>query len=239
MKREKLLLVLLVVVAVVIFVDPVYAGPGGVIAKGLFKTWYGKLLMFVLALILLPLIIYMKTREFFAVRKNKKELLELSRINNDFSWTNVHKQVKNVFERVYLAWANENMEEVAEYVTPWYWRNQQLIYLDQWKENNQKNICKLKKVENIKPLYLEISNNEKLDGSKIAFSITAEVEDYLIDRTTRKVVYGKPGFDSEEKIWVMEYNAGNWVLDNIEDGAMSLAFARTPNYIPSGLIQAK
>lgn len=235
MKKNQIVLILLVVIAVFIFVDPVYAGPGGAIAKGLFKTWYGKLLLIVLMIIFLPLIIYAKTREYFAVRKNKKQLANLSRINRDFNWLDLEKNTKNVIQRVYEAWSKEDMERVSEYVSPWYWRNQQLVYLDQWKENDQQNICKLARVESIKPLYLEISDNENLEGSKIAFGIMLEVEDYLVNRTTQEVVQGRKGFDSEEKVWIMEYTEGKWLLDDIREGSYTLAFAKLPNVIPSQL----
>lgn len=235
MKRNHIVLILLVVIVIFVFVDPVYAGPGGAIAKGLFKTWYGKLLLLILGIILLPVIIYVRTREYFAVRKNKKQLAQLATINRTFNWLDLEKNTRNIIQRVYEAWSKEDMERVSEYVSPWYWRNQQLVFLDQWKENNQQNICKLARIENIKPLYLEISSEENLEGSKIAFSITVEVEDYLVDRTTQQVVEGRKGFGSEEKVWILEYTEGNWLLDDIREGSLSLAFAKLPNVIPAQL----
>ena len=106
-------------------------------------------------------------------------------------WLNLEKNVSNVFSRVYLAWNKEDMKEVSSYVNHWYWQNQQLIHLDRWKSENLKNVCKLESISNIKPLYLEISDEENFEGSKIAFSITGSIEDYLINRDTHKVVQGK------------------------------------------------
>ena len=46
------------------------------------------------------------------------------------------------------------------------------------------------------------------------------------------------GMDEEEKIWVMEYTNGQWVLDDIQDGQLSLAFAKTKNIIPANIAPA-
>ena len=81
-------------------------------------------------------------------------------------------------------------------------------------------------------MYLEISEEENYEGSKIAFSITANIEDYLVNRDTREVVYGKKGYNDEEKIWIMEYTEGKWLLDDIREGEFSLAFAKLPNVVP-------
>ncbi|MCK8479714.1 hypothetical protein [Psychroserpens algicola] len=233
--KQKQLLFTIILIVILFYADPVYAGPGGTVAKAFFKTWWGKTILALLTIIFLPLIIYMKTVEFFAVRKAKKELFKIGMINKDFSWLNLEKNVNNVFTRVYQAWNKEDMKEVSEYVNHWYWQNQQSVHLDQWKSENLKNVCRLESIKKIKPLYLEISDDENFEGSKIAFSITANVEDYLIDRDTKRPVKGKRGFNDEEKIWIMEYTEGKWLLDDIRDGDLSLQFAKLKNIIPEDL----
>ncbi len=233
MKINKLTLIITLVFVLFLFIDPVYAGPGGTVAKALFKTWWGKLLMSVLVIIFLPVIFYVRVIEFIAVRKAKKQLAKLALKNKDFSWLNIQKNVSNVFSRVYLAWGNENMKDVSEYVNHWYWQNQQLVHLDRWKKENLLNVCKLQSISSIKPMYLEISDEENFEGSKIAFEITANIEDYLIKRDTRKVVQGKKGFSDESKIWIMEYTNGKWLLDDIRDDEFSLSFAKMENVVPS------
>lgn len=238
MKSNTRILLIFAFIVLCFTLDPEWAlaGPGGTIAKGLFKTWYGKLLMVVLTIVLLPLIIYINMKEFFVTRKNKKILNQLGVINRDFTWLTLNKSVKNAFQRVYLAWNREDMQEVSELVSSWYWQNQQIVHLDEWKRRNLKNECRLKSVGSIKPLHLDITDEPNLEGSRIAFSITASVEDYLIHRETKKVVEGKRGFGDEEKIWIMEYANGQWKLDDIQEGSMSLAFARTENSIPEHIL---
>ncbi|MEP1487650.1 MAG: hypothetical protein ABJK28_04420 [Algibacter sp.] len=232
MKQHRLTIFLTIVFILFLFIDPVYAGPGGTVVKAIFKTWWGKVLISALCIILLPLFFYIRTVEFLAVRKAKKQLAKLGLINKDFSWLNIEKNVSNVFSRVYLAWGNENMKEVSEYVNHWYWQNQQLVHLDRWKKENLLNICKLESISSIKPLYLEISDNGKFEGSKIAFIITANIKDYLINRDSKKVVEGKNTYDDETKIWIMEYTEGKWLLDDIRNDEFSLSFAKMENVVP-------
>lgn len=233
MKISKLTVFITLIVILLLFIEPAYAGPGGTVAKALFKTWWGKTLMTLIVIILFPLFFYIKIIEFKAVRKTKKQLTKLGLKNKDFSWLNIEKNVSNIFNRVYLAWDKEDMKEVSEYVNHWYWQNQQLVHLDRWKKENLKNICKLESISSIKPLYLEVSDEENFNGSKIAFSITANIKDYLINRSTQKVVQGKKGYGDETKIWIMEYTEGKWLLDDIRNDEFSLSFAKMENIVPS------
>lgn len=233
--QKRNVLVVLVIVFLFVFIDPVYAGPGGAVAKAFFKTWWGKLLMIVLVIIFFPLIIYVYLREYFAVKKCKKELEKLQQINDDFRWSKLEKTVKQIFERVYHAWSKEDMSSVSNYVSHWYWQNQQLVYLDKWKSENLKNICDLQKVGKIRPLHLEIINRENLEGSRITFAIKGRIKDYLVDRKTHKIKQGKSGYEDEEKIWVFEYVDGKWLLDDIRDSELTLAFAKLENIIPADL----
>ena len=235
MKRSNYFLLVLILALVLFDIDPIYAGPGGTVVKAIFKTWWGKVLVSLIAIILLPLTIYVYLREFFAVKKCKKELLKLSKINKDFSWLTLDKNVRNIFTRVYIAWNKEDLKEASSYISHWYWQNQQLVHLNEWKQENLKNVCKVDGIKSVKPLYLEIAENENLEGSRIAFSITANIMDYLLDKGTQKVVRGSRKYDEEVKIWVMVYTQGKWVLDDIQDGELSLSFAKTKNIIPENL----
>tara|TARA_R110000765_G_scaffold28415_3_gene68535 strand:+ start:2048 stop:2767 length:720 start_codon:yes stop_codon:yes gene_type:complete len=236
MRKSHFIILVLVITLVLFDIDPMFAGPGGTVVKAIFKTWWGKVLMSIIGIILLPLIIYVYFREFLAIKKCKKELLVLGKKNRDFSWLNLDKNVRNIFSRVYIAWNNQDLKEASSYISHWYWQNQQLVHLDEWKKENLVNVCKVDGIKSVKPLYLEITDDANLEGSRIAFLITANIMDYLKNKDTNKIVQGSSKFDDEEKIWVMEYTDGNWVLDDIQDGQLSLAFAKTKNVIPTNLV---
>lgn len=235
--RKSHFIILVLVIALVLFdIDPMYAGPGGTVVKAIFKTWWGKILMSIIGIILLPLTIYVYFREYIAINKCKKELLILGKRNRDFAWLNLDKNVRHIFSRVYIAWNNQDLKEASSYISHWYWQNQQLVHLDEWKKENLKNVCKVDGIKSVKPLYLEITDDENLEGSRVAFLITANIMDYLKNKDTNKIVQGSNKFDDEEKIWIMEYTDGNWVLDDIQDGQLSLAFAKIKNVIPTNLV---
>lgn len=235
MKFDKTKLIWLVVIVTLFCIDPIYAGPGGFIAKGLFKSFWGKILLTILVLIFLPLILYVRIVEFIKVRKNKKILQKLSIKKKDFNWLNLEKEFSNIVRRVYIAWAKEDMGEVREYVNHWYWQNQQTVFIEQWKRENLKNVSRLKTLEKIRPLYLELTDDESFDGTRIAVSVDVEAEDYLKDLETGKIVQGKTGFQDLDYVWIFEYSDGKWLLDEIREGTMSLQFAKLENSIPDSL----
>ena len=215
-----------------LFFEPSFAGPGGAVAKAFFKTRWGKVILGILFVIFFPFIAYNAIVEFKEVKRNKKILKEISLKNRDFSWLNLEKNFSNIITRVYDAWGKGDMSLVQNYVNSWYWQNQQLVHLDKWEDENLKNICKLKNVSKIKPLYLELSEEENFEGSKIVIMFSGDIEDYLIDRDSKKVVEGKKGFNNESHIWTMELTEGKWLLDNIHDDSCSLYFLKMENVIP-------
>ena len=229
-KKEWLLL--LTVVILLFTIDPVYAGPGGTVAKAFFKTWWGKLILVVLTIVFLPLIVYMRLIEYRKARKVKKILAQLSLKHREFHWLQLHKEFSNIIKRVYIAWAEEDLSAVKNYVNHWYWQNQQAVHLDQWKKEHLKNVSRLKEITKINPLYLELTNEPGFEGSRIAVAITVVAEDYLLSLETQKVVEGKKGYDDLNYIWFFEYTEGKWLLDDIQDGTMSLQIAKMPNHVP-------
>ena len=235
MRIDKTKIFWLIVIITLFSIDPIFAGPGGYIAKGLFKTFWGKLLLLAIVIILLPLIFYIKIVEFLKVRKNKKILQKLSVKKKEFNWLVLEKEFSNIIRRVYIAWAKEDMSEVKEYVNNWYWRNQQIVFIEQWKSENLKNVSRLKVLEKIRPMYLELTEYEDFEGTRIAVAIDVEAEDYLKDRDTGKIVQGKSGFQELSYVWIFEYTEGKWLLDEIREGAYSFQFAKLDNSIPEEL----
>ncbi|MGY6650332.1 hypothetical protein [Wenyingzhuangia sp. IMCC45574] len=238
MKKNQIYLTLFLVFFLsLIFIEDSFAGPGGTITKALFKTWWGKLLMLALTILIAPVIIYHYIVQTIKVKKTKKALIALGTKNKDFSWLNMEKNIKNIFTRTYEAWSNGDMAEVQNYVNHWYWKNQQMVVLDKWEKQNLKNICNLDKVKSIKPLYVEISEEEKLEGSKVAILVSASIEDYLIDKATGKAVEGGKGYIDEEHIWIFEYDNGKWLLDNIASEDYTFTYIKMENIIPEYLIK--
>jgi hypothetical protein len=109
------------------------------------------------------------------------------------------------------------MIRAFEYLTDWYWQNQQLVHLDRWHQEGLRNVCEVKKVRAVRPL-LFIHRNDDVahEGSVLVVSITANMKDYLVQRETDKVVEGDPKFKDHETIWSFTLAEGQWRVSNIE-----------------------
>lgn len=218
-----------------------FAAPGGKIAvkmfSGLFKGVFGKILLAIVIIVCLPLIpyiIYVYLKESLASRRTFKDLQRLSQVSDKFDWLQVKERVTECFHKVHSAWRKEDMQEAAGWMTNWYWQNQQLAYLDQWEKDGLVNHCRVKSIVNIKPLFLRYRNNGGVfDGSRLVVSITANMEDYLVERNTGNIVQGEKGYNNVEAIWTFIIEDGNWIVANIEESHMALAYAKLANEVPA------
>ena len=90
MKKKHIQLVtILLVITLLLYIEPAYAGPGGTITKALFKTWWGKLLITIISIILLPVLLYCNIVIALKVRKTKKILTQIglkNRAKVPWSW---------------------------------------------------------------------------------------------------------------------------------------------------------
>ena len=236
MKRN-IILVLIVFVIIIFSNEPIYAAAGGSIAKAITKSFWGKLLFFLIFLIFLPLIIWGYLKEYFAVKKTMSDLRTLAVSNRVFDWLSLKMRATEVFTRVQTAWDKNNIEEVSDWMDDWYWQNQKYIHLENWENKGQQNIVNVKKIQDIKPLYVQYSNEPNAEGSRVILSITAEMQDYLIRLSDKMVIEGDKEFKVVESIWTFVYKEGNWVVQNIEEGSSSFAYAKMENIISTAPVK--
>jgi hypothetical protein len=238
MKRTFFWLTLLLVAVVLLAgAEPAWAAPGGKIALGLFKSTWGKVLLGLLTIIFLPLVLYVAVKEHMAERKTLKHLRALAAVDPRFEWLNLKDRITDCFHRVHAAWRAEDMAEAAEWMTSWYWQNQQLAFLNQWARDGLVNHCRVKSVGSIRPLFVGYEANEECPGenSRVVVSITANMEDYLAERATGKIVEGSEGYADTEFVWTFVLKNGRWVVANIEEGSMALTYAEMRAEIPETL----
>ncbi|HDN26136.1 MAG TPA: Tim44 domain-containing protein [Thioploca sp.] len=231
---QTLTIVSAILLIVVTVMEPAFAGPGGKIASAMFQTFWGKVLLVFLTILFLPLILYTLLREYLAHRRTLKDLRKLTKVNKQFDWLTVRDRITDCFYRVHAAWHKEDMAEASEWMTDWYWKNQQLVYLDQWAKDGLINHCRVKNITDIKPLFLAYRGNEQnAEGSIIVVSITANMEDYLAKRDTGKVVEGKKGYQEVETVWTFVLEKDQWIVANIEEDSLSLTYAQLANELPA------
>jgi hypothetical protein len=200
-----------------VFIQPAYGGPGGQIAKVLANTFWGKMVLSLLSLILLPVGIYMYIKQKLAERRAYKDLRFMAQYDPNFEWLWAKQRILDCFYRVHSAWKEEDVSGSCEYLTDWYWQNQQLVHLDRWHREGLRNVCDIKKILSIRPL-LFIHRNDDVahEGSLLVVSITAKMKDYLIQRETNKLFEGDPKFKNYESIWSFTLTEGQWRVSNIE-----------------------
>ena len=229
-------LVLAVAAMLVLGPDPVLAGPGGKIASGFVKTFWGKVVLGALVILLLPLILWVAVQEHRASKRALADLARLRALDPAFDWLTLKDRVAECFHRVHSAWRKEDMAQASDWMTDWYWQNQQLAHLDQWAERGLVNRCTVKSVGRIRPLHLACrSRDGDFSGSRLVVGGTAKMEDYLEDRASGKVVEGKKGYADTETVWTFALHRGLWRVATIEEDSVSLMYARMRNELPEML----
>lgn len=234
MHKSIYFLVFIIVVCLVVVAEPALAGPGGKIAKAMYQTFWGKVVLFGLVVFFMPLIIYTLIKEKIAERRARKDLRYMTQFSALFEWLKIKERVTDCFYRVHAAWSKEDVSQAADWMTDWYWQNQQVVHLDRWEREGLINICEVKRINNIKPLLFAHRNDGgSHEDSMLVMSITAHMKDYLQDRSNGKVVEGSKTWQDVETIWTFTLRNGKWVVSNIEEDTMSMVYAKMVADLPN------
>lgn len=233
MRWRTVLLIVAVIAAVVTLPDLAFAGPGGRIASAAFKSFWGRVVLGVLVVVFLPLVLYVVGQEWLAERRAHGVLRRLRSAHPAFDWLTLKDRVVECFHRVHSAWRREDMAQAAAWMTDWYWQNQQLAHLDQWAAQGLVNHCSVKSVGGVRPLHIACRDTEgSFLGTRLVVAVQAKMEDYLAERASGKVVEGRKGYHDVETVWTLELGTAGWRVANIEEDALTLAYARMTNEVP-------
>jgi len=216
-------------------VEPVLAGPGGRIARAAFETFWGRVILAILTVFFLPLIIYIMCQEHLAARRAKKDLAYIASHDPRFRWLDVKRRAKECFQRVHHGWQDGKLDDVTQWMTAWYWQNQQLVFLDRWESQGLVNVCEIKNIGGMRPLLFVHRNDdgEAHEGSTISIAISANMQDYLKSKTTDEIVEGSKKWKNVETIWTLEFVRGEWLVADIEESDESLMYARMRKELPA------
>jgi predicted lipid-binding transport protein (Tim44 family) len=209
------------------------AGPGGKIARVVFETFWGRVVLVILSIVFFPFIVYVVVTEKLAERRARKDLRFMANYNSLFEWLKIQERAKDCFYRVHSGWQKEDLSEVSNWMTDWYWQNQQLVHLDRWKREGLINICDVKKITKIKPLlFVHRNQGEEHEDSMVVITIEAKMKDYLQNRNTGKVVEGSKRYKEVETIWTFTLENSVWKVSDIEEDSMSLEYAKLVKELP-------
>ena len=135
--------------------------------------------------------------------------------------------------RVYSGWEDEDLSSVKDWITIWYWQNQQQMHLEKWKKVGLNNVCDVKKITHIKPLlFVHRNNGKEHEDSMVVIFIEAKMKDYLQNVKSGKVVEGSKRYKNVDTIWSLTMENGQWKVSDIEEGSMSLAYANLVKDLP-------
>lgn len=217
----------------VLHAEPAYAGPGGMIAKAVEKTLLGKIVFCIFAFVFMPLIIWFMITEHLAEKRARKDLKFMAAYSPLFDWLKIRERAKDCFYRIHASWENEDLTTASDWMSPWYWQNQQLTSLERWKREGLQNICEVRKISAIRPLlFVHKNEGKEHEDSMIVISITANMKDYLEDRETGEVVEGCKKIKSVETVWSFTLIDGNWKVSDISESSTSISFAKLRRDLP-------
>ena len=212
--------------------EAAHAAPGGII-KLAAKSTFGKIAMALLAVVLLPFIVYFSVKSAIQTRRTLADLKLLAATMPQYRWLDAKDRVTEVFQWVWEGWTQHKMSLADGYITPWYRQNQQL-QLDQWEREGLENVCRVEKVQSIKPLFVQHNPHNNGEGSRLVVMVTAKVTDYLREKATGHITQGDKSVDELETVWTFKWEEGAWKLNLIEDGQREYEYLFAPNELPQG-----
>jgi len=230
--KHKILNILLL--CVLFYPATALAGPGGKIARAVAETFWGKVILAVLVLIFLPLALWVILQEYRAKKRVLHDLKIVAQASPDFDWIKIRNRIQDCFHRVHTAWEKSDVSEAARWMTAWYWKNQQMVYLDRWERDGLVNICEVDKINTIKPLLFSFRSDGRTpgEGSELAVLIEARMKDYLERKSDGKVVEGSKKKKDVERVWSFTFEKGQWVVSKIDAGSNSLEYVEMMRSVP-------
>lgn len=156
-------------------------------------------------------------------------------IVSDFQWIKLRKRVKDCFTRVHDSWSKAGVSIASEWMTSWYWQNQQLVYLDRWEREGLINECEVFKVNKMIPTLFsyQAEDGNPGEGSELAVLIEANMTDYLMRQSDGTIVEGSQKRKDIERIRSFTYLEGKWVVSDIDEGSNSLAYVEMMKSVPA------
>ncbi len=222
-----------VVVSILFSIEPAMAGPGGKIASAVYESFWGKVVLGLLILFFAPLIISIYLKEKRAEERARKDLRFMAAYSTHFEWLKIQARAKDCFHRVHAGWEDEDLSDVSDWMTDWYWQNQQMVHLNRWKKQGLRNVCEIDKISYIRPLlFVHRNQGQEHEESMLVLTMQATMRDYLEDRATGAVIEGSKKTKDVTRIWSFILINGQWRVSDIEESHSSLGYAKMIRELP-------
>ena len=214
--------------------DQALAGPGGMIAKAVWNSTWGKILIGLLVLFFLPLILLSLIAEHRAVRRSRRDLRFMAKHSELFEWLSLRERAQDCFYQLHVAWARQDLQLAEAHISDWYRQNQQAVYLDRWQRKGLVNHCDIKRISQIKPVLFVHRNVEAAhQHSLLVLSITARQQDYLLEKKSGQIVEGDKRYKEVETIWTLRLEDQQWRVNNIEEASCLFDYVSQRKGLPA------
>ena len=231
-QRRIAVIVIIALLVLAVVPELALAGPGGSIAKAVVNSFWGKVALAALTLFFLPIILWVVLKEWRAERRAVKVLERLASVDMALHPMRVRDRIREAFLRVHTAWSKDQIVEASAIMTDWYWQNQELAHLRRWEKEGLVNHCSVKSVGRIRPLHVEAAvSGGRIESATIVAFISANMQDYLAEIGTGKVVEGDKAFKDVDTVWTFQLINGALKVAQIEESYLSLAYAGQPNVV--------
>lgn len=206
-----------------------WAGPGGVFVKAAAKTPFLRGVLAILALVFLPLIVYVYARQALGIFRTRRDLSALAETEPQYSWKLIEKQARASIEAVYAGWKRGDLSAATDVMAPHYFESQ-VALLDRWRAEGKRNVCELQRLGGLSPLWVRAETDT--EHAALALLARGRQLDYLQEVETRRVIKGnRERAKSFESVWLFSHQQGRWCVYGIQPGNESLAYARLPNRV--------
>ncbi|MEE9319566.1 MAG: hypothetical protein V3U76_03890 [Granulosicoccus sp.] len=222
-----------VITLAAMLIKPTFAGPVELIAGVAFESFWGRILLVLLAVVMLPAVSRLMLHRRIAERRARRDLAFMATHDERFDWTFVQRRAMACFQRVRMGWQDGDFSDADSWMTDWYWQNQRLVHLDRCKREGLINVCRVKYISKLRPL-LFIHRNAGCDhgNSVVIISITAKMQDYMIRQCSDQVVAGSLKWKSVESTWTLTMTNGKWKVSGFDAGGSTLRYAKQGKYLP-------
>ena len=213
---------------------PAFASPGEMINSIVLDPFWGHVLLGFLIIFFLPFVVHSFIREKLAEKRARADLYFMTKYSPVFDWLKIQERAKACFLRIHSdCWEKEDLSSASEWMTTWYWQNQQLVRLKKWKEEDFVNMCDIKRIYHIKPL-LFVHRNQGMghEHSMVVIAIEAKMKNCLQVRSTGKVVEGSKRYKKVKTVWSFTLECGVWKVSDIEEDIMSIEYAKLVSDLP-------
>jgi len=211
-----------------LLVEPVFAGPIGLVAGVASGTFWARILI-VLVAVAMPVVAgRLMLHRRLAERRTRQALRSMATSDERFEWDFVQRRAMACFHRVRMGWQDGDLSDAGRWMTDWAWQNQQLVHLDQWKREGLINICRVKHISKLRPLLFVHRNvGHDHENSVVVISITAMMQDYLIKQSSDQIIDGSLKWKSVESIWTLTMNNGSWKVSGYDASTVKSEFFRS------------